>query len=128
MTILTIPTEAPEPLPKNPTPKQAITTKKTSNHLPLPVLPPVNGHGDGLMPLETMAETIEPQTNVFAADKYDGASSKRKYGHDTDMSQSVAGWLKFQVPIVPKPDDDQYERQATKQFDISRLLHQAKSC
>lgn len=127
VTILTIPTEAPEPLPKSSS-KPAASSKKAAGKLPPPVLPSVNDHGDGLMPIETVAETIEPQTNVFRADKYDGAVNRRKPGHEADMSQPVAGWLKFQVPIVPKPDDVQFERQATKQFDISRLLHQAKTC
>ena len=89
---------------------------------------PSRGDGDGMMPLETMAETTEIFTNAFRTDKYEGAVSRRKPAPEADLSHPVEGWLAFQVPIVPHPDDVEFERQATKQYDLSRLLHKAKSC
>ena len=152
VTILTIPTDMPENVPKQrPIPKPKIgslaassssllrksfsssttplssSANKTSSRLPLPVFPVGPGGGDGLTPIETMAETQEFQTNAFKEEKYDGIPKRRPL-YEPDLAQPVAGWLKFQVPIVPKPDDVEYERQATKQFDIARLLHQAKTC
>jgi hypothetical protein len=73
-----------------------------------------------------MAETIDMQTNTFNQDKY-GAPVRRKSSRSEDLLQPVPGWLKFQVPIIPKPDDLDYEREATKQFNISYLLRQAKN-
>ena len=84
--------------------------------------------GDGMMPLETMAETTEIFTNAFRTDKYEGAVSRRKPAPEADLSQPVAGWLPFQVPIVPHPNDIEFEREATKQYDLTKLLHKAKSC
>ena len=152
VTILTIPTDMPDNTPKpRPIPKPKLgslaassgallkkslsssttplssSANKQSSRLPLPVFPVGPGGGDGLTPIETMADTQEFQTNVFKEEKYDGIP-KRKPLYEPDLTQPIAGWLKFQVPIVPKPDDVEYERQATKQFDIARLLHQAKSC
>ena len=84
--------------------------------------------GDGMMPLETMAETTEIFTNAFRTDKYEGAVSRRKPAPEADLSQPVPGWLPFQVPIVPHPNDVEFEREATKQYDLTKLLHKAKSC
>lgn len=133
VTILTIPTDAPEvSRPKSVTkPKPQIgssSSSKGSSRLPLPNFSSLPSGTDGLKPLETMAETMEMQTNAFNQEKYEAAPVRRYSRSNEDLLQPITGWLKFQVPIIPKPDDVEYEREATKQFDISRLLHQAKTC
>ena len=135
VTILTIPTDAPEnPRPKSvtkPKPKvssSSMSRPSSSSRLPLPNFSSLPSGTDGLKPLETMAETVDMQTNAFNQDGYHAAPIRRHSSRNDDLLEPIKGWLKFQVAIIPKPDDVEYEREATKQFDISRLLHQAKTC
>ena len=130
VTILSIPDDSPPRFPLESEKKNIDDNSDTiSQDLRLPI-PDFNGseRGDGLKPLETLADTTIYDTNAFGDDKYDFAQKNAPYKPDADLIQPVSGWLKFQVPIVPKPSDTEYERQASKMFDITRLLHQAKNC
>ena len=105
----------------------SLSGQQQAKRLPIPIFSG-DEHGDGLMPLETLAETTIYETNAFGEEKYDAPIKRTPYRPTADLIQPVAGWLKFQVPLVPKPVDTEYERQASKMFDITRLLHQAKNC
>ena len=128
VTILTIPTETLEnSIPKSVTKPKPKPKTSSSSRLPIPDFSSLPSGADGLKPLETIADTIDMQTNAFNQDGYQAAPVRRYTGRNDDLLEPIKGWLKFQVEIIPKPDDLEYEREATKEFDISRLLHQAKT-
>ena len=134
VTILSIPDDSPtKPKQTDFNPRQSsgssssLSGQQQAKRLPIPIFKG-DEHGDGLMPLETLAETTIYETNAFGEEKYDAPVKRTPYRPTADLIQPVAGWLKFQVPLVPKPVDTEYERQASKMFDITRLLHQAKNC
>lgn len=140
VTILTIPTELPELPQQNravklqskmptekppPIPQKNRIKEVAQRKLPTPVFP--SGRGDGLTPLVTIAETTEAFTNAFGEDKYD-AAPRRFARPPSEAPVVVTDGLRFQVPLIPRTDDIEVEREASRAYDIARLLHQTKTC
>lgn len=95
--------------------------------LPVPRFPKGSERGDGLMPLETLAETTEVFTNAFRTDLYEGVKARRKAtAPERDLSRPIPNWFQFQVPIPTQCGISEEERLASREYDINRLLHAVK--
>lgn len=127
--ILSLPNESSESDSDRMYPNDAsdMIRRKPGTPKKLPIPPRDLPKGDGLTPLETIApDTIDCNTNAFRNES--DAQEKKNSTQEkvVDISYPVQGWLKFQVPAIPRPDDVEKEREATQTYSIHKLLQQAK--
>ena len=116
---IVIPKDAPELAL---TPILSNTHNPSRKRLPAPDFTILASRGDGLTPLETVADTTIYETMAF---QFDGKKEEANDLNREELADPVPGWLRLQVPIIPKPDDSEVEHQSASMFDIIKLVHLA---
>jgi len=134
--ILTIPSElAEQNVEPAPIAKQVSNEPETPKlpAIPLPsaltgppLVPPSRGglfdKFNGSSPLETIAPTMDPTPNSYLID-----APMDSLNNQNGLFEPIPNYFRFQIPLISRPNDSDIEKRASVDYDIARLLKQAKS-
>ncbi|EAY05077.1 hypothetical protein TVAG_191740 [Trichomonas vaginalis G3] len=81
------------------------------------------------IPLQTIMDdiTIDESKNAFSSHKSRSKRLHKKLSYGTSGTvKPVEGWLPFGIGIIQPPDDVEIEKNATRDYDIRKLVHDIK--